>query len=80
MLGVDDEPLVLQLKEAGESVLEGFAGRSRLQHHGQRVVAGQQLLQRASDVFLGWTRIPNPMVRTGTSTFASSGTGRSPPT
>ena len=58
MLGVDDEPLVLQLKEAGESVLEGFAGRSRLQNHGQRVVAGQQLLQASSDVFLGWTRIP----------------------
>jgi uncharacterized protein (DUF2252 family) len=58
MLGVDDEPLVLQLKEAGESVLEDFAGRSRLQNHGQRVVAGQQLLQASSDVFLGWTRIP----------------------
>jgi uncharacterized protein (DUF2252 family) len=58
MLGVDDEPLVLQLKEAGASVLETFAGRSRLQNHGERVVAGQQLLQASSDVFLGWTRIP----------------------
>jgi uncharacterized protein (DUF2252 family) len=58
MLGADDEPLVLQLKEAGESVLEAFAGRSRLQNHGERVVAGQQLLQASSDVFLGWTRIP----------------------
>ena len=58
MLGVDDEPLVLQLKEATESVLEPFAGRSKLHHHGQRVVAGQQLLQATSDVFLGWTRIP----------------------
>jgi uncharacterized protein (DUF2252 family) len=59
MLGVDDEPLVLQLKEAGESVLEPFAGRSLLDNHGQRVVAGQQLLQASSDVFLGWTRIPD---------------------
>ncbi len=59
MLGVDDEPLVLQLKEAGESVLEAFAGHSKLQNHGQRVVAGQQLLQASSDVFLGWTRIPD---------------------
>jgi uncharacterized protein (DUF2252 family) len=58
MLGVDDEPLVLQLKEAGESVLEAFVGRSRLQNHGERVVAGQQLLQASSDVFLGWTRVP----------------------
>jgi uncharacterized protein (DUF2252 family) len=58
MLGVDDEPLVLQLKEAAESVLEPFAGRSQLRHHGQRVVAGQQLLQASSDAFLGWTRIP----------------------
>ena len=59
MLGVDDEPLVLQLKEAGESVLEPFAGSSKHQHHGQRVVEGQHLLQASSDVFLGWTRIPD---------------------
>ena len=59
MLGVDDEPLVLQLKEARESVLEAFAGHSKLQNHGQRVVAGQHLLQASSDVFLGWTRIPD---------------------
>ena len=58
MLGVDDEPLVLQLKEAAESVLEPFAGPSELHHHGERVVAGQQLLQASSDPFLGWTRIP----------------------
>ena len=58
MLGVDDEPLVLQLKEAGESVLEPFAGHSRIHNHGHRVVAGQQLLQASSDVFLGWTRAP----------------------
>jgi uncharacterized protein (DUF2252 family) len=58
MLGVDDEPLVLQLKEAEESVLEPYAGRSKLLNHGQRVVAGQQLLQASSDVFLGWTRSP----------------------
>jgi uncharacterized protein (DUF2252 family) len=58
MLGVDDEPLVLQLKEAGHSVLETFAGPSRFENHGQRVVAGQQLLQASSDVLLGWTRTP----------------------
>jgi uncharacterized protein (DUF2252 family) len=58
MLGVDDEPLVLQLKEATGSVLEPFAGGSPLHNHGQRVVTGQHLLQASSDVFLGWTRIP----------------------
>lgn len=58
MLGVDDEPLVLQLKEAGQSVLEPFAGQSNVHNHGHRVVAGQHLLQASSDVFLGWTRVP----------------------
>ncbi len=58
MLGiVDDQPLVLQLKEARRSVLEPFAGRSTFDKQGQRVVAGQQLLQATSDIFLGWTRI-----------------------
>jgi hypothetical protein len=58
MLGiVDDEPLMLQLKEAQPSVLAEFAGRSRYENQGQRVVVGQQTLQAASDIFLGWTRI-----------------------
>jgi uncharacterized protein (DUF2252 family) len=58
MLGiVDDEPLMLQLKEASTSVLAAHAGRSVHENQGQRVVAGQQLLQAASDIFLGWTRI-----------------------
>ena len=55
MIGIDDEPLMLQLKEAGESVLAPFAGRSRYDNQGQRVVEGQQLLQASSDIFLGWT-------------------------
>jgi uncharacterized protein (DUF2252 family) len=58
MLGtIDDEPLVLQLKEAGRSVLDPFAGKSRFDNQGHRVVAGQQLMQASSDIFLGWTRI-----------------------
>ncbi len=47
--------LVLQYKEAGPSVLEPFAGKSRHRTHGQRVVCGQRLLQSASDMFLGWS-------------------------
>ncbi|HEV3119063.1 MAG TPA: DUF2252 domain-containing protein, partial [Gemmataceae bacterium] len=49
------DPLVLQFKEAGPSVLEPYAGRSQYASHAQRVVCGQRLLQSASDLFLGWT-------------------------
>jgi uncharacterized protein (DUF2252 family) len=55
MAGKDDA-LVLQLKEALPSVLEGYAGKSHFPNHGERVVTGQRMLQAASDVFLGWTR------------------------
>jgi uncharacterized protein (DUF2252 family) len=49
-----NDPLFLQCKEAGESVLEPYAGKSVYKHHGQRVVMGQRLMQPASDIFLGW--------------------------
>jgi uncharacterized protein (DUF2252 family) len=51
----DDEPLFLQLKQAGPSVLEQFTGDRVPGQHGQRVVEGQQLVQSAVDVFLGWS-------------------------
>lgn len=51
------DPLFLQLKEAQASVLERFLPRSRYRNHGQRVVAGQRLMQAASDIFLGWERV-----------------------
>ncbi|WP_298359639.1 DUF2252 domain-containing protein [Rhodoblastus sp.] len=50
----DDDPIFLQIKEAGASVLEPYAGQSRHSNHGQRVVVGQRLMQSASDLFLGW--------------------------
>ena len=57
LLGRDDgDPLFLQLKEAGPSVLEAYVGKSRYQNHAHRVVAGQRLMQAASDIFLGWIR------------------------
>jgi hypothetical protein len=57
VLGRDhSDPLFLQVKEAGRSVLEDFAGTSQYANHGQRVVAGQRLMQAASDIFLGWQR------------------------
>ncbi|MGY1698055.1 DUF2252 domain-containing protein [Geodermatophilus sp. SYSU D00766] len=52
----EDDPLLLQVKEAAPSVHAEFVGRSRYSNQGQRVVAGQRLMQQASDVFLGWQR------------------------
>jgi uncharacterized protein (DUF2252 family) len=49
-------PLFLQVKEAERSVLEQFTIESEFANHGQRVVAGQHLMQAASDIFLGWER------------------------
>ena len=57
MMAADDDPLFLQIKEAGPSVLESYAGKSTFANHGQRVVAGQHLMQAASDIFLGWTHV-----------------------
>ena len=57
MLGRDNQdPLFLQAKEAQASVLEPYLGKSKHANHGQRVVAGQRLMQAASDVMLGWLR------------------------
>jgi uncharacterized protein (DUF2252 family) len=55
MAGADD-PLFLQFKEARASVLAPYAGKSRYDNQGERVVTGQRMLQSASDVFLGWAR------------------------
>ncbi|MFI1826665.1 DUF2252 domain-containing protein [Streptomyces sp. NPDC020412] len=58
LLGRDDgDPLILQAKEADRSVLAPFAGESAYDNQGQRVVAGQRLMQAVGDVFLGWERI-----------------------
>ncbi len=57
MLGRDvDDPLFLQVKEAEESVLSHFVGASKYANQGQRVAAGQRLMQASSDIFLGWQR------------------------
>jgi len=54
------EPLFLQAKEAQPSVLAEYCGRSKYSNEGERVVAGQHLMQAQSDIFLGWTRVPAP--------------------
>ena len=58
LLGRDDgDPLFLQFKEAQASVLEPFLGKSRFLQHGERIVAGQRMMQAAADIMLGWERI-----------------------
>ena len=53
----DDDPLILQVKEAQPSVLEPYVGPSGAASHGERVVAGQRLMQAVTDIFLGWHRL-----------------------
>ncbi|MDQ1034214.1 uncharacterized protein (DUF2252 family) [Streptomyces sp. V3I8] len=59
MLGRDDgDPLLLQAKEAQESVLAPYTnGGDHYDNQGRRVVAGQRLIQTTSDIFLGWTNV-----------------------
>ena len=58
LLGRDEgDPLFLQAKEAQPSVLEAYVGTSAYANQGRRVVAGQQLMQAASDIFLGATQV-----------------------
>ena len=51
----DNDPLFLQIKQAGPSVYEPFCGASVHRNQGQRVVVGQRLIQSATDIFVGWT-------------------------
>lgn len=65
LLGPDGSPLFLQIKEATASVLETYGkipprtiqglGDEDAWMAGYRVVSGQEVLQAASDPFLGWT-------------------------
>ncbi len=55
-----DDPLVLQVKEAGPSVLEPYADVTGARPHGRRVVEGQRTMQTVSDIFLGWVSTVGP--------------------
>ena len=50
-----DDVLIIQSKQAEASVLEPYAITPPPEHHGQRVIEGQRLMQTVSDPFLGWT-------------------------
>jgi uncharacterized protein (DUF2252 family) len=52
----EHDPLFLQVKEATRSVLEAYLPNSRYRQCGQRVVAGQRMMQAVSDIYLGWTK------------------------
>lgn len=54
----ESDPLFLQIKEARKSVWEEHLPHGPYVHPGHRVVAGQRLLQAASDIFLGWMSGP----------------------
>ena len=56
-----DDPLVMQVKEAQQSVVERFWRPSGFAHAGERVVQGQRLIQSTSDILLGWTSVENPL-------------------
>ena len=58
--GDGTEPLFLQPKEAQASALAAYCGGSHYPSHGERVVAGQLLMQAESDIFLGWTHVTGP--------------------
>jgi uncharacterized protein (DUF2252 family) len=53
-----NDPLLLQAKEATASVLAPYLSYSSHANHGERVVVGQRLMQATPDIFLGWTRGP----------------------
>ena len=54
LMSGNGDSLFLQYKEARASVLEPYGTGNPYPHQGQRV-AGQQIMQSASDLFLGWT-------------------------
>jgi len=60
------DPLFLQFKGAGLSVLAPYVKRSLFKNQGQRVVVGQHQLQGAPDMFLGHGRLER---RAGKSDF-----------
>ncbi|HEX5153968.1 MAG TPA: DUF2252 domain-containing protein [Parafilimonas sp.] len=58
LLNDNNDPLLIQVKEARESVLVPYTQNSIYAHNGERIVQGQRLIQAASDIFLGWSTGP----------------------
>ncbi len=49
-----DDPLFLQVKQAGPAVYEAHTQPSVHENHGARVINGKRLVQSATDIFVGW--------------------------
>jgi len=56
LMSGDGSPLFLQIKEARQSVLAPYAGKSKYANNGERIVRGYRMMQPASDIFLGWSQ------------------------
>ncbi len=52
-----DDGLILQVKQATHSALDGALGPRAAVHEGERVIQMQRMLQAVSDPLLGWTSI-----------------------
>jgi len=58
LVGIDeDDPIILQVKEAQRSVLADYLDESPYANQGQRVVEGQRMVQATPDTFLGWEQV-----------------------
>jgi uncharacterized protein (DUF2252 family) len=58
LVGINDQdPLLLQIKEAVPSVLSPYVGPSPYENQGRRVVEGQRMVQATPDIFLGWQQM-----------------------
>jgi uncharacterized protein (DUF2252 family) len=77
LLGRDDEdPLLLQVKEAHPSVLEDYLGPSGYTNAAQRVVEGERLMQASGDILLGWLRCIGPDATKPITTCVNCATGK----
>ena len=56
----DDDPLLMQVKEAEASVFERYLGACGYANAAERVVEGQKFMQASSDILLGWLRGVGP--------------------
>lgn len=56
----DDDPSLMQVKEAQPSVLERYLGPSGYTNAAQRVSDGQRMMQASSDILLGWLHAVGP--------------------
>jgi uncharacterized protein (DUF2252 family) len=56
----DDDPLLMQVKEAQPSALEPYLGASEYENAAQRVVVGQRMMQANSDMMIGWLHCVGP--------------------